>query len=84
MGNLTMVTVFTVHVMKHLLGACFAIGDRRYRIVDVRSLGGDALVYAEREDTAAHEPARAGRRLPERTAFRYGDIAAFLSAAAHG
>ena len=67
--------------MKNLVGKSFAIADLRYLIVDVRQLGRDALVYAEPlphdgAGPAAHGPGR----MPSRTAFHYGDIAALLDA----
>jgi hypothetical protein len=57
--------------MKDLVGRSFAIAEARYRIVDVRRLGSDALVYAE-QVSADHRPVSA------RTAFHYRDIAPLL------
>lgn len=69
--------------MKDLVGRSFAIAECRYRIVDVRQLGGDALVYAETLDPGrSADPVRAGARSVARTAFRYGDIAGALEAQA--
>jgi len=72
--------------MRDLVGQCFNLADGRYRIVDVRQLGGDAMVYAEllepggsSEGTAEPgRPAAAGR--PGRTAFHFADIASMLPA----
>jgi hypothetical protein len=61
--------------MKHLLGRDFSVAEGRYRIVDVRQVGRDALVYAEpleRHDGAAK---------PVRAAFHYKDIANLLDVA---
>jgi hypothetical protein len=58
--------------MKNLVGLSFAIAEARYRIVDVRRLGSDALVYAE-QVSADHRPVSA------RTAFHYRDIAPLLA-----
>jgi hypothetical protein len=61
--------------MKHLVGRDFSLAEGRYRIVDVRQVGRDALVYAEpleRHDGAAG---------PARAAFHYEDIAKLLDAA---
>ncbi|MEQ8861055.1 MAG: hypothetical protein RIC56_20600 [Pseudomonadales bacterium] len=68
--------------MKDLVGRSFTIADGRYRIVDVRRLVGDAMVYAERlEGRCAAPPARAdGSSCGNRTAFHYDDIAALLDA----
>jgi hypothetical protein len=78
--------------MKNLVGRCFSLADGRYRIVDVRQLGGDAMVYAEplpseetseeaSEETSAHAGAGpAGRAAPNRAAFHFADIAAILDA----
>lgn len=69
--------------MKHLVGRSFFIADGQYRIVDVRRISGDALVYAERVETACLPPQGAGEaaRPSARTAFHYGDIVPFLQAA---
>ena len=59
--------------MQDILGRTFSVGDGEYRVVDVRQLSGEVMVYAE--DTA--EEAKEARR-PRRAAFHYGDIAARL------
>jgi hypothetical protein len=70
--------------MRDLIGQSFPLADRVYRIVDVRQVAGDAMIYAEPADpaptaTAARDgmvsagPARAAR-----AAFHYRDIAAHL------
>ncbi|MEZ5560405.1 MAG: hypothetical protein R3E86_17910 [Pseudomonadales bacterium] len=66
--------------MKNLVGQCFSLADGRYRIVDVRRVGGDAMIYAEelqREAQSAAIPATP--HSPRRAAFHYGDIAELLS-----
>lgn len=68
--------------MKNLVGRSFAVADGRYRIVDVRQLGRDALVYAEAEPPAGRAPGE--RAAPARAAFHYQDIAALLEAAPAG
>lgn len=67
--------------MKNLVGRSFSLAEGRYRIVDVRRLSGDALVYAERVDVAIAGPVPPAPLAAHRTAFRYGDIAALLDAA---
>jgi len=62
--------------MNDLVGKVFSLADGRYRIVDVRRMSGDALVYAEREDRTT-DRSRGGPR-SGRMAFHYGDIARFL------
>lgn len=76
--------------MKNLVGQSFAIAGGHYRIVDVRRLGGDAMVYAERVCTERADGAQAAscggapqRAAPGRTAFHYGDIAPLLDAGGH-
>lgn len=58
--------------MQDILGRTFSVGDGEYRVVDVRQLSGELMVYAEQ---TAEEPAQ---RKPQRAAFHYGDIAARL------
>ena len=57
--------------MNDLLGRTFAVADGRYRVVDVRKLAGEAMVYAE----ALPTDESVGRARPQRMAFHYGDIA---------
>ncbi len=72
--------------MKDLVGTCFSVADGRYRIVDVRQMGGDVMVYAEpvpAESTAARDAQDEGARppgpaAPNRAAFHYADIASIL------
>ncbi|MEQ8485213.1 MAG: hypothetical protein RIB46_12695 [Pseudomonadales bacterium] len=59
------------------------MADGRYRIVDVRQLGGDALVYAEAVLPAGRTPNQRAAA-PARAAFHYQDIAALLEAAPGG
>lgn len=82
MGKLGFVNCRNRAVMKNLIGQSFSLADGHYRIVDVRRLGGDAMVYAERTESAgdADDTSTGARRLPGRTAFRYGDIASLLQA----
>ena len=56
--------------MQDLLGRTFSVGEGEYRVVDVRQLSGELMVYAEQ--LAERAPA-AGK--PKRAAFHYGDIA---------
>ena len=58
--------------MQDLLGRKFSVGDGKYRVVDVRNLSGDLMVYAELAADVAES------RRPKRAAFHYGDIAARL------
>lgn len=61
--------------MRHLIGKSFPLADRVYRIVDVRQVAGDAMIYAEPVGGAESRavPARAAR-----AAFHYRDIEAHL------
>jgi hypothetical protein len=70
--------------MRHLVGRSFAVADGRYRIVDVRQLGGDALVYAEAVLPAGRTPNQRTAAAPARAAFHYQDIVALLEAAPGG
>lgn len=66
-------------IMQELLGQTFAVASGKYRVVDVRRLNGETLVYAE--NLAAAGPRQAlpvTSRRPQRTAFHYGDIAELL------
>jgi hypothetical protein len=65
--------------MQDILGRTFSVGTGEYRVVDVRQLSGEMMVYAEplgqRDDS--HKPKRA--------AFHYNDIAGRIeSAEQHG
>ena len=55
--------------MQDLLGRTFSVGKGEYRVVDVRQLSGEMMVYAE----PLGEQAEA--RKPRRAAFHYNDIA---------
>lgn len=59
-----------------LVGRCFALADGRYRIVDVRRLGDDAMVYAESTAPGADMAGNGMRR----AAFRMRDVAPLLEA----
>jgi hypothetical protein len=63
--------------MQDILGRTFSVGDGEYRVVDVRQLSGEVMVYAEETAEQAAEQVREARR-PRRAAFHYGDIAARL------
>jgi hypothetical protein len=74
--------------MRYLIGQSFPLADRVYRIVDVRQVAGDAMIYAEPVfEPAEAGPARVGQLPPAgparaaRAAFHYRDIAAHLPAA---
>ena len=59
--------------MQEILGRTFSVGDGEYRVVDVRQLSGEVMVYAEQTAAEVTEDRR-----PRRAAFHYGDIAARL------
>ena len=45
--------------MQELLGRTFSVGEGRYRVVDVRRMSGEAMIYAEEihaEETHAADP----------------------------
>ena len=78
-------------MMRNLIGQSFPLADRVYRIVDVRQVAGDAMIYAEPAEpqgsanalgsAAGSGPARAqalGPARAARAAFHYRDIAAHL------
>ncbi|MEM8767967.1 MAG: hypothetical protein AAGE43_11010 [Pseudomonadota bacterium] len=60
--------------MQELLGRTFSVGDGAYRVVDVRHLSGELMVYAEEAGSSTGGQTEAGKR-PRRAAFHYGDIA---------
>lgn len=60
-------------VMHDLVGKSFSVGGGEYRVVDVRRLNGDSMVYAE-----ATKPGAGSARQPQRMAFHYGDIVNLL------
>jgi len=60
--------------MQDLVGKSFTVGDGEYRVVDVRRMNGESMVYAE-----ATKPNTKSPRQPQRMAFHYGDIANLLS-----
>jgi hypothetical protein len=59
--------------MQDILGRTFSVGNGEYRVVDVRQLSGEVMVYAEQTADVAPE-----ERKPQRAAFHYGDIASRL------
>lgn len=59
--------------MRELLGRTFSVGEGEYRVVDVRRLSGEVMVYAE-----PTTPDVNAQRRPRRAAFHYGDIASRL------
>jgi len=62
--------------MQDLIGRCFSLQEGSYRIVDVRRIGREAMVYAEEIRPRTHlaeTPAA-----PRRSAFHYPDIAGLL------
>jgi hypothetical protein len=65
--------------MRNLIGQSFPLADRVYRIVDVRQVAGDAMIYAEpvAEPTIVSN-AGAGPARAARAAFHYRDIASHL------
>lgn len=66
--------------MNNLVGKMFCLAQGRYRIVDVRRLSGDAMVYAERVEAGAAVDAPLAPSGSPRAAFHYDDIAALLEA----
>jgi len=61
--------------MQDLVGQCFSLAEGRYRIVDVRKIAGDSMVYAERLQGAQERQ----RHLPLRAAFHINDIVEYIS-----
>lgn len=59
--------------MRELLGRTFSVAEGEYRVVDVRRLSGEVMVYAE-----STSEDRGSERRPRRAAFHYGDIASRL------
>jgi uncharacterized protein (UPF0179 family) len=66
--------------MRNLVGRCFSLADGRYRIVDVRQMGGDAMVYAEPMSAEDPDSMPSAAAAPNRAAFHFTDIAAMLEA----
>ncbi len=64
--------------MRELLGRTFSVAESEYRVVDVRQLSGEVMVYAE----PTSEEGNTDRR-PRRAAFHYGDIASRLEASSN-
>jgi len=60
--------------MQDLVGQCFSLAEGRYRIVDVRNIAGESMVYAEK----LQERKEPHRRLPNRAAFHYNDIVEYI------
>jgi len=63
--------------MQELVGETLSLADGRYRVVDVRQLSGEAMVYAEE---IGDDASKSSGRRPRRAAFHYGDIAELLQA----
>ena len=62
-----------------LVGRTFVVGDGEYRVVDVRQLSGELMVYAEELDqTLDQDKVVSQERKPRRAAFHYGDIASYI------
>jgi len=62
--------------MQDLVGRCFSLAEGRYRIVDVRNIAGESMVYAEKlQEVLEHQ-----RHLPRRAAFHYHDIVDYIGA----
>ena len=64
--------------MRDLLGQTFSVGDGEYRVVDVKQLSGEMMVYAEPTSAQQAEQAK-----PKRAAFHYNDIAQRLTPEVH-
>ena len=62
--------------MQELLGQTFTLADGHYKVVDVRQMSGEAMIYAEKVNT---ENIDKDDRRPRRAAFHYGDIANLLN-----
>jgi hypothetical protein len=61
--------------MQDLVGQCFSLAEVRYRIVDVRNIAGESMIYAEKlQEVREHQP-----RSPLRAAFHYSDILEYLA-----
>lgn len=65
--------------MQDILGQIFSVGDGEYRVVDVRQLSGEVMVYAE-PTTVDSVDQPTTEKMPRRAAFHYGDIASRLDA----
>jgi hypothetical protein len=61
--------------MRDLVGQCFSLAEGRYRIVDVRNIAGESMIYAEKLQEV-EEPQRS---LPRRAAFHYHDIVEYIA-----
>jgi uncharacterized protein (UPF0179 family) len=60
--------------MQDLVGQCFSLAEGSYRIVDVRNIAGESMIYAEKlQEVREHQP-----RAPLRAAFHYSDIVQYL------
>ena len=67
--------------MRELVGQTFAVAGGRYRVVDVRRMSGETMVYAEdagRANAGLTQAGPAALGKLQRTAFHYGDIAGLL------
>jgi len=73
-----MLTVFTLwsDTMQDLIGRCFSLQEGSYRIVDVRRIGSEAMVYAE--EIRPRVQLTEQQASPRRSAFHYLDIASLL------
>ncbi|MFV2089740.1 MAG: hypothetical protein ACC642_03715 [Pseudomonadales bacterium] len=66
--------------MLELVGRTFSVGTGEYRVVDVRQLSGELMVYAvELHDLEETDSLEKGSK-PRRAAFHYGDIASRFNA----
>ena len=62
--------------MQDLIGRCFSLQEGSFRIVDVRRIGREAMVYAEEIRPRASLTDAVSS--PQRSAFHYPDIAGLL------
>lgn len=66
--------------MQDILGQTFSVANGEYRVVDVRRLSGEVMVFAEETvgDEADVAENSVAQVKPRRAAFHYGDIATRL------
>ncbi|MEM7098246.1 MAG: hypothetical protein AAF541_08310 [Pseudomonadota bacterium] len=63
--------------MHELIGRTFNLENIHYSVVDVRSLGGDVMIYALPQVTGNQT------QNPQKAAFRFADIEPLIEPVAH-